>query len=91
MRLNVKAFALACAIFWGGAVFLVTWWVILLGGATGDPTWLGAVYLGYGISPVGSLIGLAWGLLSMLYFIVQAFGAKDFSYSPEIPHAAANT
>jgi hypothetical protein len=66
MQLNVKAFALACAILWGLTVFLVTWWMIMLEGVTGDPTWLGSVYLGYQISPSGSLIGLAWGLLDGL-------------------------
>lgn len=66
MKLNLKAFALACSIFWGLALFLVTWWVILLDGASGDPTWLARIYRGYSISPVGSLIGLAWGLLDGL-------------------------
>ncbi len=37
MKLDTKAFALACSILWGSAVFLVTWWVIILDGATGEP------------------------------------------------------
>lgn len=44
-----------------------------------------------GIIDAGVVIGLIWGLVSMLYFMAQAFGEKDFSYSPEIPHAATNT
>ena len=63
MKLNVKALALACSILWGSAVFLVTWWVIVISGASGEITWLGHIYLGYNISPAGSLIGLGWGLV----------------------------
>ena len=66
MKLNVKALALACGILWGSVVFLVTWWVIILDGASGDPTSLGQVYRGYNISPVGSIIGLGWGLVDGL-------------------------
>ena len=61
MKIDLKAFALACSIFWGAALFLVTWWIILLDGASGDPTWLSRVYRGYSISVGGSFIGLAWG------------------------------
>ena len=66
MKLDTKAFALACSILWGSAVFLVTWWVIILDGATGDPTWLGQIYRGYSISVVGSFVGLGWGLVDGL-------------------------
>ena len=38
-----------------------------------------------GIVDVGVVIGLLWGLLSMLYFFVHAFSKADFSYSPETP------
>ena len=34
MKLNVKAFALTCAIIWGLGLFLMTWWLILFDGAT---------------------------------------------------------
>ena len=66
MKLNVKAFAIACSILWGSALFLVTWWVIITSGASGASTWLGYIYLGYSISPLGSVIGLAWGLVDGL-------------------------
>lgn len=62
MQLNVRAFALTCAILWGLGVLLLTWWIILLDGATGDKGGLlGSVYRGYSVSPLGSLIGLVWG------------------------------
>lgn len=62
MRLNVRAFALACGLLWGVAVLLLTWWIILLDGSSSDPTFLGRVYRGYEITPLGSVIGLLWAL-----------------------------
>ncbi len=61
MKLNVKAFALACGIIWGLGLFILTWWIIAFDGATGDATIIGQCYRGYTISPIGSVIGLAWG------------------------------
>ena len=68
MKLNVKAFSLACAILWGLALLLLTWWLILLGPATiqGDTTAIGSIYLGYCVSPLGSIIGLVWGFVDGL-------------------------
>jgi len=62
MKLNVKAFALACGLVWGLAVFVLTWWMMFFEGPSGDPTLLGRIYRGYNITPLGSLIGLAWAL-----------------------------
>ncbi|MEK6707078.1 MAG: bacteriophage holin [Bdellovibrionota bacterium] len=62
MKINIKALTFAVAFFWGVGVFLITWWVILFDGATGEPTWLASMYRGYNISPSGSIIGLLWGL-----------------------------
>ena len=62
MRLNVRAFALTCALIWGLGLFLITWWIIAFDGATGDVTFVGRVYRGYAITPLGSVIGLAWAL-----------------------------
>lgn len=66
MRLNVKAFALTCAIFWGLSVFIITWWLIALYGASGARTFLGLFYFGYSVSPVGSVIGLIWAFFDGL-------------------------
>jgi hypothetical protein len=63
MKLNVKAFAIACGVIWGAGVFLLTWWIILLEGSSNEMPLLGHVYLGYTISPLGSVIGLAWALV----------------------------
>ena len=62
MKLDLKAFALTCAIVCGGGVFLVTWWLIMFEGQSGDLTLIGRVFRGYNISALGSVIGLVWGL-----------------------------
>ena len=63
MKLHVKAFALTCGIVWGVGLFILTWWVMAFDGATGAPTFIGQVYRGYSISPLGSLIGLLWAFV----------------------------
>ena len=62
MRLDIRSFALTCALFWGIGLFAATWWIMAFGGATGDVTLVGRVYLGYSISPLGSFVGLVWAL-----------------------------
>lgn len=66
MRLNVRAFALTCGIVWGVGLFALTWWVIAFDGVTHEATFLGRLYRGYTISPVGSLVGLVWGFFDAL-------------------------
>ncbi len=63
MKLNVKAFALACSIIWGAGLFFITMWIILFDGSSGDPTLIGQVYRGFNISVPGAFIGLVWGLV----------------------------
>lgn len=82
MRLNVKAFALAFGIWWGGAVFLMTWWLLVLGADSGVMSMLEAAYVGYTLSPVGSIVGLAWGLVdgavcgAILAWLYNIFAAR---------------
>ncbi len=66
MRFNVKAFALTCGIFLGVSLFLITWWMILFHGASGARTFIGLFYVGYCISPLGSVIGFAWAFFDGL-------------------------
>lgn len=61
MKLNIKAFALTCALTWGMGIFLLTWWLILFDGVTNEVTFLGRIYRGYSIGPLGSVVGLVWG------------------------------
>ena len=81
MKLNVTAFALAFAIWWGGSVFFLTWWVIAATGADPGPSLVGSLYFGYTVTPLGSLIGFAWGfadgliggaLLALIYNFLAA-------------------
>lgn len=66
MKLNVKAFSLAFGLVWGLGLFFLTWWIIAFDGATGEPTIIGRLYRGYNISPMGSVIGLAWATIDGL-------------------------
>lgn len=66
MKLNIKAFALACGLIWGLGLFCLTWWVIAFDGSSSDPTLIGKLYRGYTISPTGSVIGLIWGFFDAL-------------------------
>jgi hypothetical protein len=66
MKLNVKSLSITCGLVWGVGLFLLTWWIILLEGATGEATLIGRVYLGYSISPIGSVIGFLWALVDGL-------------------------
>jgi hypothetical protein len=63
MRLNVRAFALAGGLLWGVGLLLLTWWIILLDGASSAPTFLGRIYRGYQVTAIGSVVGLVWGLV----------------------------
>ena len=38
-----------------------------------------------GIIDAGVVVGLLWGLISLIIFSIQAFTSKDFTYSPEVP------
>jgi hypothetical protein len=67
MKLNVKAFALTTSLVWGLGLFILTWWVILFEGPNHDPNILTHLYRGYSITPVGSLIGLLYGLVDGLF------------------------
>ena len=62
MKLNVRAFALTCALVWGLGLFFLTWWIIAFDGSTGEITLIGRLYRGYSISPLGSVIGIIWAL-----------------------------
>jgi hypothetical protein len=38
-----------------------------------------------GIIDAGVVVGLAWGLISLIIFITEAFGSETFAYSPDVP------
>jgi hypothetical protein len=72
MKLNVKAFALTCAILWGFGLFAATWWIMLFDGATHERFFIGGIYRGYNVSAIGSLLGLVYaffdGLIGGAFF-----------------------
>jgi len=74
MKLNVKAFALTCGLVWGLGLMMLTWWIMLFEGATGDVTFLGRLYRGYNISFGGSIVGLVWA------FFDGAIGGAIFAW-----------
>lgn len=63
MKLNVKAFAIAAGLVWGFNWFALTWWIMALDGITREATFIGLIYRGFTISPVGSLVGFLWGFV----------------------------
>jgi hypothetical protein len=66
MKLSVKGLALASGILWGLSLFIVTWWIILLDGSSMEPTFIGMIYRGYSITPLGSVFGLIWAFFDGL-------------------------
>jgi hypothetical protein len=38
-----------------------------------------------GLVDAGVVVGLAWGLIALLIFAVQAFSEQEFPYAPEVP------
>lgn len=66
MKLNVKAFALACGLIWGIGLFVLTWWIIGFEGPSTEPNLITKVYRGYSMTPIGSIIGLIWGFIDGL-------------------------
>ena len=70
MKLNVNAFALTLGAWWAVSMFFMTWWFIGRFGVdeTVAPSMLERIYIGYRITPFGSLVGLAWGFISGAVF-----------------------
>jgi hypothetical protein len=66
MKLDIKAFALTCAVLWGLGLPLLTWWIMAFDGASANPTWIGHIYRGYNLTLVGSLIGAVWAFFDGL-------------------------
>ncbi len=66
MKLDVRAFALTCATVWGIGLFLATWWIIAIDGPSDGATFIGSLYRGYSLTPVGSLVGLVWAVVDGL-------------------------
>jgi hypothetical protein len=62
MKLKIKYFGITCGALWGLIIFTSTWWLIARGLFVNETTFLGYFYPYYTISPLGSIIGLAYGI-----------------------------
>ena len=63
MRLNAKAFGLACGILWGLAIFLATVWLLVRGYGGEQIRTLDHFYIGYSFSYAGAFVGAIWGFI----------------------------
>ena len=61
--MSIRAFALTAGIFGALSMFFLAWWLILTGNAEGPPTLFERIYIGYSFTPMGSVIGAAWGFV----------------------------
>ena len=61
--LSVRACGLTLGIFGGASMFLLAWWLILIGNTEGPVTLFERIYIGYSFTPMGSVIGAAWGFV----------------------------
>lgn len=42
-----------------------------------------------GVLDAGVVVGLSWGTLSLLWFVLLAFTRSDYAYSPELPRESS--
>jgi len=59
--MNVRSVALTTGIFGALTMFILAWWLILIGNAEGPVTMFERVYIGYSFTPIGSVVGAVWG------------------------------
>ena len=72
--MSIRALALTAGIFGAATMFFLAWWLILTGNAEGPPTLFERIYVGYSFTPIGSVIGAAWG------FVDFAIGGAIFAW-----------
>ena len=61
MKFNIKSFALASGLMYGLILFVSVWW-LMARGYSNQASLLSMVYPYLTISPLGSLLGLIYGL-----------------------------
>ena len=61
--ISVRSFGLTLGIFGAVAMFILAWWLMLTGNAEGPTTLFERIYIGYSFTPLGSIIGAAWGFV----------------------------
>ena len=63
MELRKRAFGLAIGLFWGLAILLGTWWILLMGASGGVFSKIAVFYVGYEVSWLGGIIGFIWSFV----------------------------
>ena len=58
-----RLLALTAAIFSAGTMFMLARWLILIDNAEGQPLQFERIYIGYSYTPLGSVIGAAYGFV----------------------------
>ena len=61
--MSVRSVGLTTGIFGAASMFFLAWWLILTGNAEGPVTLFERIYIGYSFTPMGSVIGAAWGFV----------------------------
>ena len=61
--MSIRSVGLTTGIFGAITMFLLAWWLILTGNAEGPVTLFERIYIGYSFTPMGSVIGAAWGFV----------------------------
>jgi len=61
--ISIRSLALTAGIFGAVTMFFLAWWLILTGNAEGPVTFFERIYIGYSYTPMGSVIGAAYGFV----------------------------
>ena len=61
--MSIRSVGLTTGIFGAASMFFLAWWLILTGNAEGPVTLFERIYIGYSFTPMGSIIGAAWGFV----------------------------
>ena len=61
--MSVRSVGLTTGIFGAASMFFLAWWLILTGNAEWLVTLFERIYIGYSFTPMGSIIGAAWGFV----------------------------
>jgi hypothetical protein len=64
MKLRVRAFAISFGIMIGVAIFLITYWFMIMNYEGSTLVKLRNLFLGYSVTWYGGLIGLLWGFVT---------------------------
>src|SRR5690606_38368 len=63
MELKKRAFGIALCLFWGLAILLGTWWMLIVGAQGQIFSKISVFYYGYSVSFIGGLVGFVWSFV----------------------------